>query len=57
MSRDINPFGLRMPPELREAAEKSAGENGRSLNSEIVFQLRRLYFGDKITAPQRRPNK
>jgi len=43
MSRDINPFGLRMPPEVREAAERSAHENGRSLNSEIVYQLRRAY--------------
>lgn len=39
MSRDINPFGLRMPPELRERIEESARESGRSMNAEIVHRL------------------
>lgn len=39
MSRDINPFGLRMQPGLRKAIEESATETGRSLNSEITFRL------------------
>jgi|GEM_PF-3535048 len=39
MSRDIAPFGLRMPLKLRQAVEKSAKANGRSLNAEIVHLL------------------
>jgi len=39
MSRDINPFGLRMPPELRAQLEAAARASGRSLNTEIVERL------------------
>jgi hypothetical protein len=39
MSRDINPFGLRMPPALKEEIEAAARESGRSLNAEIVSRL------------------
>lgn len=39
MSRDINPFGLRMPVDLRSALEAAAKEGGRSLNAEIVWRL------------------
>ena len=39
MSRDIVPFGLRMPPELKEKIEIMAKKNRRSLNSEIVVLL------------------
>lgn len=35
----INPFGLRMQPELRERLEAAASEAGRSLNAEIVARL------------------
>lgn len=41
MSRDINPFGLRMPNELKESIEREARFNGRSLNAEIVDRLRK----------------
>lgn len=34
--RNIAPFGLRMPDELREAITARAKANGRSINSEIV---------------------
>lgn len=34
--RNIAPFGLRMPDELREAIAERAKANGRSMNSEIV---------------------
>lgn len=34
--RNISPFGLRMPDELREAVADRAKENGRSINSEII---------------------
>lgn len=40
----INPFGLRMQPELRQKLEAAANEAGRSLNSEIVARLE-LSFG------------
>ncbi|HVJ39086.1 MAG TPA: Arc family DNA-binding protein [Stenotrophomonas sp.] len=39
MSRDINPFGLRLPPELKSRLEAAAAEAGRSLNAEIVWRL------------------
>lgn len=35
----INPFGLRMQPELRARIEDAANTNGRSLNAEIVARL------------------
>ncbi|MCF7995781.1 MAG: Arc family DNA-binding protein [Chromatiaceae bacterium] len=34
---------IRVPPELREAIERSAEENGRTMNGEIIFQMRRAY--------------
>lgn len=39
MSRDINPFGLRMPPELKDYLAEEAKRNGRSLNAEILYRL------------------
>ncbi len=39
MSRDISPFGLRMPAELKTWLEQQAQNNGRSLNAEIVQRL------------------
>lgn len=39
MSRDINPFGLRMPPELKEKIADQAKESGRSMNAEIIHRL------------------
>lgn len=35
----IVPFGLRMPPELKQNLEKAADATGRSLNAEIVARL------------------
>ena len=40
MTREINPFGLRMPVEVRELVKREAKLNGRSLNAEIVARLR-----------------
>lgn len=37
--RNINPFGLRMQPALRERVEAAAAQNHRSLNAEIVARL------------------
>ncbi|UOG93182.1 MAG: Arc family DNA-binding protein [Candidatus Thiothrix sulfatifontis] len=39
MSRDVNPFGLRMPSDVKEELEKLAEQNRRSLNAEIVVRL------------------
>jgi hypothetical protein len=38
--RDIHPFGVRMPSELKERIDREAKINGRSLNTEIVIRLR-----------------
>lgn len=40
MTAQIPAFPLRMPAELRDWLEQAAGENGRSLNSEIVQLLK-----------------
>lgn len=39
MSRDITPFALRMPPEMRAKVEHAAKESRRSLNAEILARL------------------
>lgn len=38
-ARKLNPFGLRMPDEMRGRLEKSASISGRSLNAEILHRL------------------
>lgn len=43
--RNINPFGLRMQPDLREMIERSAERNHRSLNAEIVARLEESFIG------------
>lgn len=43
MSRDINPFGLRMPPELKKEVQDEADKNSRSLNAEIVMRLQKSF--------------
>jgi len=35
----IAPYGLRMPPELKEQVQASADANNRSMNAEIVARL------------------
>ena len=54
MSRDVNPFGLRMPPEVKEELEKLAEQNRRSLNAEIIYQLQ---AGMRITPPHATPEQ
>jgi len=39
MSRDIAPFGVRMPADLKLRLEHHSKENKRSLNAEIVSRL------------------
>ncbi|MGK8836187.1 Arc family DNA-binding protein [Achromobacter xylosoxidans] len=44
MSRDITPFGLRMPPELKHRIEEDAKASGRSMNAQIVYMLNRYLY-------------
>lgn len=46
--REINPFGLRLPPEVKRSLEREAKSNHRSLNAEIVSRLQANLNG---TAP------
>lgn len=43
----IAPFGLRMPEDLKDAIAERAKNNGRSMNSEIIYILE-----DYITPPR-----
>lgn len=45
-TRNIAPFGLRMPDELKEAVQDRANKNGRSLNSEILQILFETIYRD-----------
>ncbi|EJH7012915.1 Arc family DNA-binding protein [Salmonella enterica] len=45
--RDIAPYGVRLPAELKEKLQATAKENGRSLNSEIIFRLNLSYLLDE----------
>lgn len=54
----IAPYGLRMPPDLKERVEAAAKFNNRSMNAEIVATLEEKYpaptpFGDALTAAMR----
>ena len=42
----IAPFGLRMPPELKQQIEEQAMASGRSLNAEIVWRLEQSLRAD-----------
>lgn len=39
--RDIAPFGVRMPSELKEVLEREAKINSRSLNAEVIDRLKK----------------
>jgi hypothetical protein len=43
MTRDIAPFGVRMPPDLKRRVETAANNSGRSINAEIVTRLDRSF--------------
>ena len=47
MSRDIAPFGVRMPSDLKAYLEQCATNNKRSLNAEIVARLQETSLQDK----------
>jgi hypothetical protein len=42
-SRGCDQFALRLPDGMRARIKAAATKNGRSMNSEIVYQLDRLY--------------
>lgn len=42
MSRDIAPFGLRTPADLKKWLTEQAKLNNRSLNAEIVTRLQQM---------------
>lgn len=46
--KQLNPFGLRINPELKRKVEESAHLHGRSMNSEIIYQLNRKYFPERF---------
>lgn len=48
--RNINPFGLRMQPDLRAQIEKAAEQSHRSLNAEIVARLETSFEVDEAIA-------
>lgn len=43
LTRDIAPFGVRMPPDLKERVAAAAKANNRSMNAEIVAVLEEKY--------------
>lgn len=49
MSRDITPFGLRMPTELKQQVDAAAAASGRSINAEIIDRLRHSLGRDTET--------
>ena len=51
MSRDIAPFGVRMPSELKRALTGAAKVNKRSLNAEIVDRLEETVRQDDWLPP------
>lgn len=52
MSRDITPFALRMPPELRAKAEAAANDKGRSLNAELLARIAASFESRPMTADE-----
>jgi hypothetical protein len=56
MGREINPFGLRMPEELKKRIARSAKANRRSLNAELVLRLQHSVARDPEHLPEIREN-
>lgn len=52
MGREINPFGLRMPEDLKKRIVKSAKTNRRSLNAELILRLQRSVEQDPNFVPE-----
>lgn len=50
-TREIAPFGVRMPPDLKTRLEAAAKINVRSLNAELVARLEQSLAAPRPTAP------
>jgi predicted transcriptional regulator len=37
--KDITPFGVRLPTELKDKLQKAANKNNRSMNAEVVARM------------------
>lgn len=48
MNRDIAPFGLRIPTELKTRIEESAAQNLRSLNAEMLVRLENSFYAEQL---------
>ena len=46
--KQIAPFGVRMEADLKRKIEESAHLNSRSMNAEIIHQLRKVYFPERF---------
>jgi hypothetical protein len=46
-SRQSEQYPLRLPSDLRAQIKTSAQRNGRSINSEIVFQLTKIFSDNR----------
>ncbi|WP_025126483.1 Arc family DNA-binding protein [Pseudomonas sp. PH1b] len=49
--RNINPFGLRLQPDLKARIEAAAEKNRRSINAEIHARLEESFAQESITQP------
>lgn len=52
MGREINPFGLRMPEDLKKRIAKSAKTNRRSMNAELILRLQHSMEQDPMLIPE-----
>lgn len=52
MGREINPFGLRMPEDLKKRLARSAKANRRSMNAELVLRLQHSVAQDPSHLPE-----
>jgi hypothetical protein len=43
MSRDITPFGIRMPTDLKSLVDAAATDNKRSINAEVVARIQKSF--------------
>lgn len=48
---EIAPFGVRMPPELKDWLKRRAERNRRSANSEILALMEQARTAEKENAP------
>lgn len=47
MSRDHQQLRVRVPPELKDALDKAADENNRTLTAEIVYRLQQSFENEE----------